>query len=113
MFEGQTAACQTTWFVAFRLFTAAPMFQRQIRRMGVVGYFENLVSKIGMTQNISPSFKSSHSTSLGDASPTTVRSTSRKPGRLRRADKAADWSDMPQGSSASVEGRLPFALHTP
>ena len=31
----------------------------------VVGYFENLVSKIGMTQNISPSFRSSHSTSLG------------------------------------------------
>src|SRR5215469_2967661 len=31
----------------------------------VVGYFENLVSKIGMTHNISPSFRSSHSTSLG------------------------------------------------
>src|SRR5437899_95381 len=60
----------------------------------LVGYFENLVSKIGMTQNISPSFRSSHSTSLGDASPTTVRSISRKPGRLRRADKAADWSDI-------------------
>src|SRR5262245_52866463 len=60
----------------------------------VVGYFENLVSKMGRTQNISPSFRSSHSTSLGDASPITVRSTSRKPGRLRRADKAADWSDI-------------------
>src|SRR5215471_14072940 len=50
--------------------------------------------KIGMTQNISPSFRSSHSTSLGDASPTTVRSASRKVGRLRRADMAANWSDI-------------------
>src|SRR6516164_11609701 len=50
--------------------------------------------KIGMTQNISPSFTPSHSTSSGDASPTTVRSASRKVGRLRRADMAANWSDI-------------------
>src|SRR5262249_30525930 len=50
--------------------------------------------KIGMTQNISPSFTSSHLTSSGDASPTTVKSASRKVGRLRRADMAANRSDI-------------------
>jgi hypothetical protein len=75
----------------------------------VVGYFENLVSKIGMTQNISPSFTSSHSTSLGDASPTTVRSANLDAceGPTRRQI----GQTSPQGSSASVERRLPCALH--
>src|SRR5215471_275604 len=67
-------------------------FRRCGFRLGVL--FCRAVMKIGMTQNISPSFTSSHLTSSGDASPTTVRSASRKVGRLRRADMAADWSDI-------------------
>src|SRR6516165_2629976 len=67
-------------------------FRRCGFRLGVL--FCRAVMKIGMTQNISPSFTSSHSTSSGDASPTTVRSASRKVGRLRRADMAANWSDI-------------------
>src|SRR5262249_6299364 len=67
-------------------------FRRCGCRLGVL--FCRAVMKIGMTQNISPSFTSSHLTSSGDASPTTVRSASRKVGRLRRADMAANWSDI-------------------
>src|SRR5262249_47472946 len=67
-------------------------FQRCGFRLGVL--FCRAVMKIGMTQNMSPSFTSSHSTSSGDASPTTVRLASRKVGRLRRADIAANWSDI-------------------
>src|SRR5215471_15939823 len=67
-------------------------FRRCGFRLGVL--FCRAVMKIGMMQNISPSFTSSHSTSTSDASPTTVRSASRKVGRLRRAEMAANWSDI-------------------
>src|SRR5262249_16247131 len=77
----------------------------------VVGYFENLVSKTGMTHNISPSFSSSHSTSLGMLRQLRSGRHHANLDACEGPTRRQIGQTSPQGSSASVEGRLPFALH--